>query len=482
MATAQQEQEPVAAVVAIAGSEVKKLGYSLYVRIPDSRLECHCSYVPHDQGSMITREELANYLEQYNVRDGIDQEAFDLFAVRAAAGRQQVDVLLASGTAPINGEDEYIQIVVPDSTTVHSGDDEATNIDMYIVQTFINVDSGDEIGRIIPAGAGTPGRNIMGVPIPPLPGKPMKMKIGKNIRIEQDGSLLVAAATGRLCRSAGEISVEERFGVKGDVNFRVGSIDFKGVVEVSGDVLDHFNINATKGLTVTGNIGVCSIASAGDITFCGMDGQDKGTIVCGGTLRAHFMHDVTVECAGDVLVDVEIHNCTIRTLGRIVVDKGAISGGSYIALGGIEAKKLGSVSSIHTRLHAGVDYHDVVELERLFAELAEIQNQVKQLQSLSEITEMRKTSAALTDRIMAIRSTANAAANAKINAKAVIYENVLLTLGTVSEEIKEQLDGAHSVIENSIDGGLRYLSMTSLNVKATDIEMAFIREQKVSLK
>lgn len=467
---------------AIGGSEIKKLGYSLYLRIPDDRLECRCSYVPHDQGSMITRDELAAFLKQYNVREGIDQRAFDEFVVKATAGQQQTDVLLASGTPPVAGADEYISLSIQPSAAVHSGDENVTNIDMHIVQTFINVSAGDEIGRIIPAEEGTPGRNIAGIPISPQPGKPMKMTIGKNIRTEDNGSLLMAVATGRFCQSTGEISVEEEYVVKGDVNFRIGSINFKGVVEVRGDVLDNFDITATKGLTVTGNIGVCSIVSDGDVTFCGMDGQNKGRIVCAGTLRAHFIHDVVVECAGDVIVDVEIHNCSIKTLGKIIVDKGAISGGSYIARRGIEAKKLGSAASTHTQLHAGVDYHDVDELECLCATLAETQSKAKQSQSLTEITELRKTSAELTDRIMAIRNKADVAANAKINAKAVLYENVQLLFGSNTETIKEQKDGPLTVIENSIEGGLRYLSMTSLNVKATDIELAFVREQKMSLR
>lgn len=476
----QHDPSHLGAAPAIGGSEVKKLGYSLYLKVPDNRLECRCSYVPREQGSMITRDELTAFLKQYNVREGICQQAFDDFVVKAVAGQQQVDVLLASGTLPVAGADEYFSMTVQSSASVQSGNEDATSVDMHIVQTFINVSTGDEIGRIVPAEPGTPGRNILGMPIPPQPGKPLKVTIGKNIRTEENGALLIAAATGRLCQSAGEISVEEEYVVKGDVNFRIGSIDFKGVVEVRGDVLDNFNITATKGLTVSGNIGACSIVSDGDVTFCGMDGQDKGRIVCGGTLRAHFIHDVVVECAGDVIVDVEIHNCTIRTLGRIVVDKGAISGGSYIAWGGIEAKKLGSAAAIHTKLLAGVDYHDVEELERLFAELTETQSKAKQSQSLSEISELRKTSAALTDRIMAIRGKADASANAKINAKAVLYENVQLSLGSVTEMIKEQNDGPLTIIENSIEGGLRYLTMTSLNVAATDMELAFIREQKMA--
>jgi uncharacterized protein (DUF342 family) len=480
MMTVQQEPAPSAAAPAIGGNEIKKLGYSLYLRIPDNRLECRCSYVPRDLGSMMTRDELTAYLKRYNVNEGIDQLAFDDFVVKAAAGQQQVDVLLASGTPPLDGADEYISLSAQLSSTVSSGEEGVTNVDMHIVQTFINISSDDEIGRIIPAEPGTPGINIIGLPIVPQPGKPLSVTIGKNIRVEENGTLLIAVATGRLCQSTGEISVEEEYVVKGDVNFRVGSLDFKGVVEVRGDVLDNFNITASKGLTVTGNIGACSIVSGGDITFCGMDGQEKGAIVCGGTLRAHFIHDVVVECAGDVIVDVEIHNCTIRTLGRIVVDKGAISGGSYIARGGIEAKKLGSASSLHTKLVAGVDYRDVELLEKLFASLTETQQKTKESQSLTEITELRKTSATLSDSIMAIRGKADAGANAKINAKTVLYENVQLSLDGATETINEQKDGPLSSIENSIEGGLRFMSMTSLDIKASDIELAFIREQEMA--
>lgn len=482
--TDQQESVPPDAVPVIGGIEVKKLGYSLYLRIPDDKLDCRCSYVPRDLGAMMTRDELLGYLNQNKVMEGIDQEAVDGFIVKAAAGIQQVDVLIASGIPPVSGEDEYLSLAVPTSVVDHKVDDDNDDdsVDMHIVQTFINVSAGDEIGRIIPAGPGTPGRDIMGRPIPPQPGNPMKSKIGKNILIEDNGALLKAEVSGRLCQSAGEIAVEEEFIVKGDVNFRVGSLDFKGVIEVRGDVLDNFDIVAGKGLAVSGNIGVCKIVSDGDISFCGMDGQESGSIFCGGTVRANFIHDVVVECKGDVIVGVEIHNCVIRTLGRIVVDKGAISGGTYIAQGGIEAKKLGSPSSLHTKLVVGVDYRDIEELEKLFATLAKKQVVMNLSQSLSEIAEMRKSCAELSDRIMAIRGRVDATANAKINAKAVLYENVQMTLGSVTETINEQKDGPLSVIENSLEGGVRFLSLTSLDVKAVDIDMAFVREQKMALR
>ena len=463
----------------IAGKEYNKLGYSIYLFISDDKLECRCSYVPHEQGSMMTCDELRGYLAQAGVKEGVDEAALNDFAINAAAGRSQTMVLLASGRAPIAGKDGWLSYVVQSSVIVHNtDDDDKASIDMHNVQTFINVLPGVEIGRIIPPEPGIPGRSVTGLNIPPKPGKPLNLKIGKNIRTDEDGALLIADAAGRVCVSSGEISVEEEFIVSGDVNFRVGSIVFNGVVEVRGDVLDGFNITATKGIRVTGNIGLCHIVSDGDLSFCGMDGQDKGSIVCGGSIRAQFIHNCVVESVGDVIAEVEIHSSNIRSLGRIVVNQGAISGGSYTALCGIEAKKIGSPASVHTILSVGVDYHDAEELERLFAELEKNNNQIKQAKSLQEIEELRTAKASLADAIMAIRTKADMRANPKVNVKGVLYDNTLLTIGTLNEEIKEQLDGPISVIENTIEGGLRFLSMTSLDVKASDIELAFIREQK----
>lgn len=462
----------------IAGKEYKRLGYSLFVWIADSRLECRCSYVPRSQGAMMTRDELRGYLAESGVKEGIDDDALSDFAIKAAAGKELGMVLLAAGVEPVAGTDGWISYSVQPSITIQNDVDDGTIIDMHHVQSFINVVPGDEIGRIIPPEPGRDGRGVTGQTIPSQQGKALNLKIGRNIRYDGDGSLLIAEAAGRVCLVSGEISVEEEYVVAGDVDFRIGSIEFNGFVEVRGDVLNDFNINAVKGIRIGGNIGASAIRSDGDVAFCGMDGQERGSIVCGGSIRANFLHDCDVICAGDVIVEVELHNCTIRTLGRIIVNRGAISGGSYTALGGIEARKVGSPASTRTRLTAGVDYRDAEELARLFAELERNQAQIGQTQSLQEIEELRKTRAGLTDRIQSIRTKVDPQANPKINVKGVLYDNCLLSFGALNEEIKEQKDGPLSIIENTIEGGLRFLAPTSLDVKATDIELAFIREQK----
>jgi uncharacterized protein len=460
----------------IPGKEYKKLGYSLFVAIAKDKMECCCSYVPNQQGSMMTRDELNGYLAATGVKAGLDEDALSTFAANAAAGQSLRNVVIATGTPAVNGIDGRLSFTVQQSVPEQSDEEEKGDIDLHQVQTFINVMPGDEIARIIPPAPGTAGKGVTGETLPPLPGKPLALKIGKNITTEDNGERLVSGSAGRVCQAAGEISVEEQYVVAGDVNFRVGSIVFNGMVEVRGDVLDDFNVSATKGLRVSGNIGISAITSGGDIEFCGMDGQGKGTIVCGGGIKAQFIHDCIIECAGDLIVDVELHNCVVKTQGKIFVNKGAIAGGAYTALGGIEAKKIGSLASVRTTLTVGVDYHDAEELGRLMDGLAKNHKQIEQTSSLKEIEALRQERASLTDRIMAIRSKTDERANQKVNIKGTLYDNTLLMIGNQNEEIREPIDGPLSVCENTIEGGLRFLSLTSLDVKATDIEKAFILE------
>ncbi|ABK99841.1 DUF342 domain-containing protein [Pelobacter propionicus] len=459
-----------------AGREFKKLGYTLYVWIAEDKLECRLSYVPNQQGTMMTAEELKGYLAQSGVREGIIPQAFDDFVTRAAAGQTLAMALIAEGTPPEAGEDGHIQYTARESVVVRSACDESVCVDMHNVQSFINVMPGDEIGRVIPPTSGRAGRSVTGQPIIQKPGKALKLKIGGNIRLLEDGSTMVAEAAGRVCCAGGEISVAEEFIVGGDVDFGIGSIVFNGYVEVRGDVLDGFSITAAKGLRVNGNIGACAIQSDGDIVFCGMDGQKKGTIVCGGSITANFIHETDVECSGDLNIEVELHNSQIRSLGRVVVKRGAIAGGSCTALGGIQTRKVGSGASVKTVLCAGADFRDCAEYERLLVELERNGVRTSQVRQTAEIDELRGERAVLMEKVRALRTRSHERANAKINVTDMLYDNSFLWLGLQVREKVDERQGPFSAIANSIEGGVRFVEMTSLDVGAADIEQAFVRE------
>ena len=451
-----------------AGVEFKRLGYSLFIALSEDKMQCSCGYLPRPLGAAISRDELGNFLAQCNVKFGIDQEEFDRF-LEAAAGRQTVrDMILARGVLPVNGSDGCFEATAQPSIIAHHEGEDGDCHDFRNVQTFVNVLAGDEIGHIVPNKMGVPGRKVTGEVAIPKHGKALKLKIGKDVRADADGLVLYAEADGRVCTDFGEISIVQEFRIAGNVNFSVGSVNFNGLVEVQGDVLDGFNVTASKGVRIRGNIGNCSICSDGEVTLCGMDGQGRGSIICSGAIRANYLHDCTIECAGDVIVETEIHNSTIWSLGRIVVNRGAIVGGSCTALGGIEASKVGSITSVLTKVVAGVDYRDVLELEQLQADLA-LNHKLLEAGSGKDAEVLRLARSVLTDRIMAIRTKQYPGSNPKINVKASLYDKVLLTVGYSSEKTHEQQRGPMSILENSVDGGLRFLHLTGLDIRACDL-------------
>lgn len=462
--------------------EIKRYGYTLTFEICPDESECYCFYEPSTiGGTPLTEAELRGHLAQFKIVEGIIPEAASSLLSSAASAKPVSDLLLARGILMIPGEDGQIVMGVADDLSETESDEGSDGtVDFRKVQSFLNVNDGDLVATITPPGSGTPGKTVTGKIIPSLPGAPLKLEIGQNVRLSDDGQSMFAVGTGRVCLRENTISVEDIYVVDGNVGFKVGNISFKGYVEVKGDVLDGFFVKATKGIKVHGNIGSSAIESDGDISFSGMSGQGTGTVVCGGSLSANFIYDTVIECVGNVTADVEIRSSQIKCLGVISVNKGGLTGGEYFALAGIECGNLGSRTSLRTRVVAGVHYGDLEELNCLFNELkllvAAFSAAPKGTVDMKEFAAKR---AAITERTQEVRSRTYEQCNPKINVKKVLYEGVNITLGIISDNIIGERNGPLSVIENTIEGGLRFLGMTPLSFKAQMIEQTFIQQQQL---
>ena len=465
--------------------EIKRYGYSLLVKVSADGVECCCSYEPATTGGApLTDTELQGFLSQFKIREGLLPEGVADLLNAAATGTVVTELLLARGTPMIPGEDGQLVLAVSDAMASAADEDEDTEtIDLRKVQSFLNVEEGQHVASVHPPGAGTPGMTVFGKEIPPQPGAPFILVPGLNVRLGDDGRSVFAEAAGRVCVRGFEISVEDIYVIRGNVDFKVGNILFRGFVEIKGDVLDGFSVKSTGGIKVHGIIGVCAIESDGDISFSGMNGRGTGTITCGGSITANYIYETSIECAGDVTIDLEIRNAQIRALGSICVNRRGISGGEYFALAGIESFFLGNVVSQHTRVVTGVHYRDLEELNQLFQALkqliAEYQNAPKGTVDLKEFARKRS---AITEQTEKVRHRKYAACNPKINVKKVLYEGVNITVGSQSLNIKEARNGPLSIIENTIEGGIRYLGMTPLSFQAQAIEDTFIKQHQLEQK
>ncbi len=467
--------------------EFKRLGYSLVLTISGDGLSCSAAYIPSGNGAPITLTELQTFLAQAKIKQGVVENAVEALLTSAAQGKK-VNCTIAAGIAMIPGADGTIQFSIKDSLEDEGGKDDqpessdSCRMDLRRVQSFLNVVAGQQFGTLLPPSEGVAGKNVRGLIIPAQPGIPLDIELVRNIRLADDGVSLYAEIDGRLSWRGKELSVEDIYVVKGDVDFKVGNILYNGYLDVKGDILDGFKVQASKGIKVQGNIGVCKISSEGDISFCGLNGQGKASITCGGVVMANFIHDAQVDAEGDVLVETEIRNSFIRSNGMVKVNKGILAGGETVALSGIESSVIGAVSSLRTRLIAGVCHSDLTELNQLFNELKELVAKFNSPGKPMDAKEFGLLRAEITARIQAVRKRNYPSMNAKVNFKKRLHEGVSLTIGQTSEDIREGLDGPSSIIENSLEGGFRYLGMTDLIIKADEIEEAFRQQQRIIQK
>ena len=321
--------------------------------------------------------------------------------------------------------------------------------------------------------------------------------------LKYDDRIAFAEKAGRALLDKKNLSVVDEFSVAGDLDFNIGNIDFNGFVEVKGDVLDDFHIKATKGIYVEGVVGACTPESGGSVEIGSMSGKEVGRIVCHGDLIAKYLNQVEVECHGNVIVANEIRNSNVKATGSIVVENGFISGGSSVALEGVQADMLGSTSGIKTILKAGIYFPEADQLEYLRENLKSVNLQIKRVHAgigpledfqahaeenrIDLVSERRlailnqhwekleQEKELLVAELESFQGQEHSGKNPKVNAVKALKEGVVIALGNTTKEVKFEHTGPLSVIENSRSEGLRYIDMSPLQTKAQEDEKGILR-------
>jgi uncharacterized protein (DUF342 family) len=491
--------------------------YRLCLRLENDQLECHVDFwlnvdeaktavnaAKRDAGETSDANhvnsrnypspaELIQLLNRFDIKQTIDFESLYIFCAALAAGSKHQSSVLARGSAATPGKDGWFELLVKTSGVEAAfSEDEHGKVDLRTRHAFTEIEAEQKIGVIHPPKSGQAGLTAQGVPIPAERGRYYALIAGDGVVLKYDGRLAFAEKSGRALLERQVLSVVDQWVIAGDVDLAVGNIDFHGFVEVTGDVLDDFHIKAIKGIRVGGVVGACRLASAGSIEVGSVAGKTTGEIICHGDLVAGYLNQATVLCHGDVLVKNEIRNSTIKATGSIIVEQGSIVGGTCIALEGIEAKVLGATSGITTSLTAGVYFPDADRFALLHERLKSIAQQICRLKEvIGPLNKLKKLDAATAKRLMILTQKwetlevekdefsaelaastrqEQATSNPKINAGKLVMEGVVLSLGQSTETVKLERKGPLSVIENSQQGGLRFLSMSPLRKRAVDVE------------
>lgn len=278
------------------------------------------------------------------------------------------EVLLLEGVLSKRGKDGQVRLLInpepdlPDPDTVQK-------MDFRAFTFFRTVKKGERLARVIPPEPGTGGMDVFGNVTLPTAGKPIKFILGKNTEFAaDDASIIVAVRDGKLAVEEGVPHVVDTLKISEDVSFKTGNLSFPGSIEVEGNVLDKFTIEAKGDIGIGGVVENGLVVSEGAILI-------KGGVIGGGSgliksklssVTIGFIRNQRIESHSNIIVYNEVLNSQLFARKSILMKSGSHSvfGGTMVAFDSIEIHNAGNEAETKTILEVGRDFEVEAELAR----------------------------------------------------------------------------------------------------------------------
>jgi len=209
----------------------------------------------------ISLADLNSFLRDNNISYGIIESG-----LLEAIDSHGVEKLVAKGDLPKEGKDANVKVMyLEEKLVADGGEDGEVIMERVARHAVISVEPGQLLAEIIPPIPGQPGKDIYGQIIEPKPIKELSLIAGKGAEIDQEGQRAYATISGRPEVVKNRVSVHSTYTVTGDVTAKVGRILFKGDVQVTGNVLDEMQIEATGKIVINGYTANATIIAGGDV-------------------------------------------------------------------------------------------------------------------------------------------------------------------------------------------------------------------------
>lgn len=349
-----------------------------------------------------TEEEIRQILKEKGIVSGIlEKTLLEL----AAGGHDYEEVLIARGTAPIDGKDGYFEfhfnpepetrpIIHPDGT-----------VDYNVLGKIELVVEGQHIVTYHPAMPGKDGIDVYGKTLEAYQGVEQSPLECKNCRMNEEADKYYAELEGSVTLEENTLMVTPLYVVEGNLDAATGDVDFNGDVIVQGNVFAGVTVKTTGNITINGHVETASLFAGKDVILKnGMQGSGSGLIQAGRNVMARFLEQTEVYAGNEVNTGALL-NCEVDSNNCVIVagKRGTIIGGTTMAAELISAASIGNRAGVTTRLTIGLekDFKSFMEeLDRLTLEkqnefsdilrdLDNIMNRLKSQPATPELTEKK---------------------------------------------------------------------------------------------
>lgn len=364
--------------------ELTENGYEAFVRLDQI-----------DETFSCTVRELEEVLLEQGISYGINfQSLSDISSNPFKYNNRKITV--AQGKMPEKGADGYIVYTYKSQQEDADRNTDASNkVDLRQIRKLDNVIKGQLLAEKVEPTAGKPGMNIKGELAEPPIGKEARFKIGRNVVLNPEKTKLYAAIDGMVSLTEkNKINVFPIYEVNGDVDYKIGNIDFNGTVIVRGNVLTGFTVKASGDIRVLGTIDGATVNAEGSVNVSeGIVGHHKGKVSAGKNINSSFVTDAFLSAGDTVTVSQSIMHSNVNAGYSVVCQggNGLVVGGQIQAGEKLIARTIGNAASTATIIEVGIRPELRQEHAELHNQLQEFRdNQDKTLKALHILSQLEE--------------------------------------------------------------------------------------------
>ena len=361
---------------------MSELDAKIEIKIADNKMRVTANYFPaRGTGEDLASDSVHTQLEDMNVRIGIK---LDTIKTVCTSDKPMRNIIVAEGLPPQVGEKAKIETYFELNDRRQAAEKDDGSVDFRDLGEISSTQEGQELYRRVPPTIGAPGKDIYGNEIPGLPGRDLKLVLGKGTRLDEDDENLIRAANdGEILVAKGVVTISSVHQVDGDIDYSTGNLIFNGTVKINGNVKSGFKVTAEGDIEINGNVEDAEVDGGNDIIINGgFTGTGEGVVRARRDVILKFIENQRIEADRDIIISGASYHANLES-GRSILSQGPksmIVGGCAQAKSTIEGNRFGSDAGSVTILKVGLDPKLALRMQELDEQAASTQSSLEKVE------------------------------------------------------------------------------------------------------
>jgi uncharacterized protein (DUF342 family) len=345
------------------------------ISLGDDDMEASMYLRRKPDGTSYTMEELEALLVASGVKYGVQTEI--LHKIMEEGIYDQM-IAVAEGKPALDGKDGEIELLFRTKLPSNPKILEDGSVDYLNIDIFEKVMKNQLIARYHKSTNGSMGYTVKGRIVLPKKGREKPAVRGKGFHISEDKEEYFSDLSGKIEFINGQIVITDLYVVNGDLNSKIGNIDFAGDIQIHGAVRAGMQVIAGGSITVNGVVEAASIKAGVNILFrAGVLGGEKCIIEAGKDIMGRFFENANIRAGGVISCNYLMNSHVIGLRGvEVHGSKSVIMGGSTEALGYVKAYCIGNDVEVPTRIKVGVDDSYLNKLKLLRRDMEQVNSEI----------------------------------------------------------------------------------------------------------